>query len=104
SGTSKYRFTYGDSIFEIDAQTGARVSKLSLSGADMIITAATDPTTWGSVFWTSPRTMTWMPEWPPPVAIDNGPYTATISGSHLLTTGMADAPLGISISKDYAAD
>jgi len=104
SGTSKYRFSYGDTIFEIDAQTGARVSKLSLAGADMIVTAATDATTWGSVFWTSPRIGAWMPEWPPPVAIDNGPYTATISGTHLLTTGMADTALGVSMSKDYAAD
>jgi len=104
SGSSKYRFSYGDTIFEIDAQTGARVSKLSLSGADMIVTPATDPTTWGSVFWTSPRLNTWTPEWPPPAAIDNSPYTATISGSHLLTTGMADTSLGVSMSKDYAAD
>jgi len=100
----KYRFSFGDTIFEIDAQTGARVSKLSLSAADMIMTSATDPTTWGSVFWTSPRVGAWSPEWPPPVAIDNGPYTATISGTHLLTTGAADAALGVSVVKDYSAD
>jgi hypothetical protein len=104
AGSSVYRFNFGDTIFEIDAQTGARVSKLSLSGADMIVTKAADATTWGSVFWTSPRTSTWVPEWPPPAAIDNGPYTATISGSHLLTTGMADTTLGVSMVKDYAAD
>ncbi|HKO51161.1 MAG TPA: DUF4380 domain-containing protein, partial [Polyangiaceae bacterium] len=100
----KYRFSYGETIFEIDPQTGARVSKLSLAGADMIVTSASDPTTWGSVFWTSPRIGVWSPEWPPPVAIDNGPYTATISGTHLLTTGTADATLGVSVAKDYSAD
>jgi len=104
AGSSTYRFSYGDTIFEIDAQTGARVSKLSLAGADMIVTTAADATTWGSVFWTAPRTGTWVPEWPPPDAIDKNPYTAAISGAHLVTTGMADATLGVSMVKDYAAD
>ncbi len=104
AGTSKYRFSSGDTILEIDAQTGARVSKLSLSGADLIVTSATDPTTWGSVFWTSPRIDVWMPEWPPPAAIDNSPYSATISGSHLMTTGTADTSLGVAMLKDYALD
>ena len=104
AGGSTYRFSYGDTIFEIDAQTGARVSKLSLAGADMIVTTAADATTWGSVFWTAPRTGTWVPEWPPPDAIDKNPYTAAISGAHLVTTGMADATLGVSMVKDYAAD
>ncbi|HET7543218.1 MAG TPA: hypothetical protein VFK05_25265 [Polyangiaceae bacterium] len=104
SSANLYRFSFNDTVLEIDAQTGGRVSKLALSGADMMMTAATDPTTWGSVFWTSPRLKTWMPEWPPPAAIDNGPYTATISGSHLMLTGMADSTLGVSIAKDYSAD
>jgi len=104
SGTDHYRFSSGDSILEIDAKTGGRVSKLSLAGADMIVTTATDPTTWGSVFWTSPRTGTWVPEWPPPAAIDNSPYNAAISGAHLLLTGTADTTLGVAMAKDYALD
>jgi hypothetical protein len=104
TGSDKYRFNFADTTLEIDAQTGARVSKLALGGADMIVTAATDPTTWGSVFWTSPRLKTWMPEWPPPAAVDNSPYQATLSGNHLLTVGTADASLAVSMSKDYAVD
>jgi hypothetical protein len=99
-----FRFTAGDLILEVDPKTGGRVSKYSLAGADMIMTKATDATTWGSVFWTSPRLKTWSPEWPPPAAIDNGAYTASISGSHLMLTGMADATLGVSMAKDYSAD
>lgn len=99
-----FRFIAGDLVLEVDPKTGGRVSKYSLAGVDMMMTAATDSTTWGSVFWTSPRLKTWSPEWPPPAAIDNGPYTATISGSHLLLSGMADANLGVSIAKDYSAD
>ncbi len=103
-GSSKYRLSFGDTILEVDAQTGGRVSKLSLSGTDMIVTSAADPTTWGSVFWTSPRTGVWTPEWPPPAAIDNSPYSATISGAQLVLTGMVEPSLGVSILKDYAAD
>jgi hypothetical protein len=104
SGTSTYRFTSGDLILEIDGKTGARVSKLSLSGADMIVTTASDPTTWGSVFWTTPRSV-WTPvTWPPPAAIDNDPYTMMISGTHLMATGMTDPSMGFAMLKDYAVD
>src|SRR6478735_3068023 len=104
SGTSLYRFSFADTILEVDAQTGGRVSKFSLSGVDMMMTKAADATTWGSVFWTSPRLKTWSPEWPPPAAIDNAPYTAAIAGAHLMLTGMADATLGVAMAKDYSAD
>jgi hypothetical protein len=91
-------------ILEVDASTGGRVSKLSLSGTDLIVGPATDPTTWGAVFWTSPRSA-WTPQtWPPPAAIDNSAYTPMISGSHLLMTGAADSSIGVAMVKDYSAD
>jgi hypothetical protein len=91
---------------------GARVSKLSLSGADLIMTQAMaahadgglDPTTWGSVFWTSPRSA-WTPvTWPPPPNIDNAPYTGMISGTHAVFSGTADTSIGVSMAKDYSVD
>ena len=103
---NRYRFTFGDVVFEIDAMTGARVATLSLGGADLIVPVpqATDPTTWGSVFWTSPRSA-WTPvTWPPPAMIDNAPYTGNISGTHVLFEGPADTSIGVSMSKDYSAD
>lgn len=101
---SRYRFTFGDVIFEIDAQTGGRVAKLSLLGTDLIVSSGTDPTTWGSVFWTSPRS-DWTPvTWPPPAAIDNSAYTGSISGAHVLMNGPADNSIGVAMSKDYSAD
>ncbi|HVV51995.1 MAG TPA: hypothetical protein VHO06_20160, partial [Polyangia bacterium] len=104
SGSSTYGFTFGDVIFQIDASTGGRVSKLSLAGTDLIVGPASDPTTWGAGFWTSPRSA-WTPQtWPPPAAIDNDPYTPTISGNHLLMTGTADPSIGVAMVKDYAAD
>jgi hypothetical protein len=104
TGTNTYGFTFGDVILQVDASTGGRVSKLSLSGTDLIVGPATDPTTWGAVFWTSPRSA-WTPQtWPPPAAIDNSPYTVTISGSHLVMTGSADSSIGVAMVKDFAAD
>ncbi|HEY4393288.1 MAG TPA: hypothetical protein VGP64_04470 [Polyangia bacterium] len=104
SGGSTYGFTFGDVVFQVDASTGGRVSKLSLSGTDLIVGPATDPTTWGAVFWTSPRSA-WTPEtWPPPAAIDNSAYAPMISGSHLVMTGSADPGLNVAMVKDYTAD
>jgi hypothetical protein len=81
------------------------VSKLAVGGADLIMTSATDPTTWGSVFWTSPRA-DWTPttnDWPPPTAIDNAAYTGDISGNHVVVSGPTDSMLGVFMKKDYAA-
>jgi len=102
---NKYRFAWGDVVFEIDAMVGARVGTLSLGGANLIMTSATDPTTWGSVFWTSPRS-DWTPvTWPPPPMIDNAPYTTGgISGTHVALSGPTDTSIGISMAKDYSAD
>ncbi|HYP87367.1 MAG TPA: hypothetical protein VEQ59_04425, partial [Polyangiaceae bacterium] len=99
-----YSFTFGDVVMEINTQVGARVSKLAIAGSDLIMTSATDPTTWGSVFWTSPRA-DWRPDqWPPPVAIDNAAYTASLSGTHVVATGPVDDGQGTSMAKDYSVD
>jgi hypothetical protein len=109
---SIYHFGWGDSVLEIDASVGARVSTLSLGGADLIVPQSMaahadgglDPTTWGSVFWTSPRSA-WTPQtWPPPVNIDNAAYTGMISGTHAVFSGMADTSIGVSMAKDYSVD
>jgi len=112
-GAGRYRFAWGDVVLEIDAMTGARVSTLSLGGANLIMTSAmaghvdggVDNTTWGSVFWTSPRSAWPPPMWPPPVAIDNAPYTTGgISGSHVVLTGPTETTLGVNMKKDVSAD
>jgi len=103
SGTT-YSFNSGDIVFQIDASTGGRVSKLSLSGTDIIMPTATDPTTWGSVFWTSPRSDWPGTMWPPPANIDSAAYTAMIAGNHVTAMGMVEPTLMVSMSKDYAMD
>jgi hypothetical protein len=112
---SRYRFAWGDIVLEVDASVGARVATLSISGADIIVPSAAaahvdggtalDPTTWGSVFWTSPRSA-WTPvQWPPPPNIDNATYTGMITGgTHAVFSGPADTSIGVAMSKDYSVD
>jgi hypothetical protein len=101
---NRYKFAFGDVVLEVDAAAGARVATLSLGGTNLIVPSGTDPTTWGSVFWTSPRS-DWTPQtWPPPVMIDSAMYSGGISGTHVVLNGPADTSIGVSMSKDYAAD
>jgi hypothetical protein len=111
-GAGRYRFAWGDVVMEIDGMVGARVGTLTLGGANIIVPSANagrvdggvDHTTWGSVFWTSPRSA-WMVTWPPPPMLDNAPYTTGgISGTHVVLTGPTDTTIGANIKKDYAAD
>jgi hypothetical protein len=104
SSSNLYKFAFGDVVMEVDAMTGGRVSSLSLSGTDLMVAPATDATTWGSVFWPSPRSA-WTPStWPPPPELDNDPFTATVSGNDLTLSGPTDTAMSMAILKDYAAD
>jgi hypothetical protein len=105
ASSGRDRFAFGDVIFEVDPKVGARVGKLSLSGADMVVSSGTktDQTDWGAVFWTSPQSA-WDKNWPPPAAIDSNPYTGGISGSHLVLDSASYTALGVSVSKDFSAD
>jgi hypothetical protein len=106
SASNKYKFSFGDVVMEIDATVGARVTTLTLGGTNLIMPLVTDLTACSSTFWTSPRA-DWTPgtnDWPPPVAIDNGPYEGSISGTHALFKGAKDPTMGVSMDKDFSAD
>jgi hypothetical protein len=105
ASSGRDRFAFGDVIFEVDPKVGARVGKLSLGGADMVVSSGTktDQTDWGAVFWTSPQSA-WDKNWPPPAALDSSPYTGGISGAHLALDSTSYAALGVSVSKDFSAD
>jgi hypothetical protein len=104
SGTSKYTFTFGDVVFEVDQSTGARVDTVTVGGTDVLAPRVSDATQWGSTFWTSPRS-DWKPmTWPPPTSIDTAAYTGGPSGGHLVLSSAVDPTMGISIDKDYSVD
>jgi hypothetical protein len=88
----------------VDPQTGARVDTLSLGGTNIVEPPVSDPTQWGSVFWTAPRS-DWKPmTWPPPASIDTDAYTGGLSGGHLILTSATDPTMGFSVTKDFSVD
>jgi hypothetical protein len=99
---SVYTFTAGDLAYAVDAARAGRLVSFSLGGRN-ILTAAknAEDNNWGSTFWTSPQS-DW--NWPPPVEIDPGPYSARLSGA-VLSVASAVAPgLGLMVTKEFAFD
>ena len=94
---------FGDTRFEVDAACGARITRFSLDGDDILTGPDVNPLNFGSTLWTSPQSQ-W--GWPPPVAIDSMPYGATPADETgaVRMMGQADVGLGIAVAKTFAAD
>ncbi len=111
--TADYRLTSAacNLVMEVNSQIGARVTKLSMGGADVIVPFACTAgyngndgcNASGSTFWTSPQSA-WPAFWPPVVAVDGNSYTPTVSGSHLVATSARDEALGARVTKDFSTD
>jgi hypothetical protein len=113
---SDYRFTLTacQVVFDVNPQVGARISGLTLNGTNIIVpyvasTDNADSSLSGSTFWTSPQSawdgnISTTGDWPAPVEINKNPYTAAISGNHVILTGTANTNLGASVTKDLSAD
>jgi hypothetical protein len=97
-----YTFTFGDTIFAVDAAKAGRIVTFSLAGKN-ILTAAknSQDNNWGSTFWPSPQS-TW--NWPPPADLDPNPYTATLCGDSVSMTSQPSAALGLSVTKRFSVD
>jgi hypothetical protein len=100
-GNGQYAWTVGNVTFQVDPNTGARVTTFSLNGVNMLTGPTVNPTYWGSTFWTSPES-----QWtqPPPVEIDSSPYTVMMSGGVVTMTGKTTAKLGVHIVKMFSMD
>src|SRR6516165_10463754 len=72
-----YTLQLGDLEMVVDGSRGARVTEFSLFGTNVLVTRDQNGT-YGSTFWPSPQS-SWCAAgggcWPPPAAIDSGPYT-----------------------------
>jgi hypothetical protein len=97
-----YTFTFGDTVFAVDAAKGGRIVTFSLAGKN-ILTAAknSEDNNWGSTFWPSPQS-DW--NWPPPSQIDPGPYQAQVSGATLSLSSPTAAELGLAVTKKFTVD
>jgi len=79
---SLYTLELGDMKMVVDAAYGARITEFSLRGENALVTRD-QSLIYGSTYWPSPQA-NWCPGgvdcWPPPEAIDSGPYTGAIDG------------------------
>jgi hypothetical protein len=97
-----YTFTFGDTVFAVDAAKAGRIVTFSLAGKN-ILTAAknSQDNNWGSTFWPSPQS-DW--NWPPPSELDPGPYVALVSGATLSMSSPTADGLGLSVTKKFSVD
>lgn len=101
---SVYRWTFGETTFEMDAACGARVTRFCLGAENILTGRDVNPLNFGATFWTSPQSH-W--GWPPPVEHDSEPYLARPlgdDGATVLFSGRPDATLGIAATKSVTVD
>ena len=105
---NRYRFAWGDVVLEIDAAAGARVAKLSLGGADLIVARSRRrPIRPPGARCSGPaRAARWTPA---DVAAAGEDRQRDLHRQHLRgrtswSTGPADTSIGVSMAKDYSAD
>jgi len=70
-------FEFEGQSFSVDPAVGARIVDFSLDAEPILTGPDIDSSNYGSTFWSSPQNAHW--NWPPPVALDSAPYTATLS-------------------------
>jgi len=96
----RFRLEVGTQSMEIDANLGGRITSFLVGGENFLTDDKVDSLNWGSTFWPSPQS-DW--NWPPPAAIDNEPYTATLERQGLkLVSKMS--PAGLIITKRISGD
>lgn len=99
-----YTWTFGETVFEVDAARGARFTRFSLGGQNILTGPEVNALNYGSTFWTSPQSQ-W--GWPPPVEVDSEPYVARIiddARGMVSFTGKPDPKLGLAVIKTIAVD
>ena len=95
-----FRIKVGNQCMEIDAHLGGRITSFLVDGRNFLTDDKVDSLNWGSTFWPSPQS-DW--DWPPPAAIDNEPYTATLEGPGLKLVSKK-SPAGLVVTKRISGD
>ena len=99
---SVYTFTFGDTVFAVDAAKAGRIVKFSLAGKNILTTARNaEDNNWGSTFWTSPQS-DW--NWPPPKEMDPGGYSARLDGAAVVCESATLPALGLAVTKRFSVD
>ena len=103
-----YRWRFGagpdETELVVDAALGARITRFSLAGRNVLTGPEVNGLNFGSTFWISPQSA-W--GWPPPVEHDSEPYTAHQAGENGAAgvfAGRPDAQLGLAVTKTIFVD
>ena len=99
-----HTWTFGETIFEVDAGHGARITHFSLAGQNILTGPDVNALNHGATFWTSPQSQ-W--GWPPPIEVDSEPYVAKVvepARGVASFVGQPDLKLGLSVTKTIAVD
>ena len=99
---SVYTFTFGETVFAVDAAIAGRIVKCALDGRNILTEAKNhEDNNWGSTFWTSPQS-DW--NWPPPAEMDPRPYTARLDGGTLSLASATIPAIELAITKRFLID
>lgn len=106
-----YRWRFGagqtdeaEAELVVDAALGARITRFSLAGQNVLAGPDVNDLNFGATFWTSPQAA-W--GWPPPVEHDSQPYAAHQAGQDgaaAVFTGQPDPKLGLAVTKTFFVD
>jgi hypothetical protein len=104
--TTSYVLEFGDTYFEVNPTVGGRVTNVHLKGGSNLLATSMSADNMGSTFWPSPQA-NWT--WPPTDSssitnINDKPYTATTDATSMTLVGMAASVVGLSVTKNFAAD
>lgn len=104
---STWSIALGDSLFEVDASTGARVTGYSLGATQVMVPSSAvsgdNSNNYGSTFTLAPQSAS---GWPPPVHLDTAAYTGGAEGA-VLTLASEDRAGNdprIQVTKVFTAD
>ncbi len=102
-GSGKLVLELGSTYFEVTPEHGARITSLRHEGQELLTQQGAEnyPDALGSTFWPSPQT--W--DWPPPEAIDNAAYTASVDPAGIITTqGQPHEGTSLRVDKKFRAN
>jgi hypothetical protein len=96
-----FNLTFANVIFEVDSNTGGRISSLQLAGKELLyVSRDSSNNNWGSTFWPSPQSL-W--GWPPPAILDNAPYKSSIRHDTLILQSDVAALPKVYVRKSFSA-
>jgi len=93
-------FEGGAFSLEIDPARGARITRLALSGQNMLTGPEVDPLNYGSTFWPSPQ-QRW--NWPPVPELDSDAYAVQVEADSLVCSSKPGMRAKVSVVKRVRA-